>query len=198
MTDPKLFLAVVTVLLIAVGCERSADPGVADQDALSNIQGAKADIEPTSGNSGPEGRAVFTPSEEGDVMKVHVSLTGLSPGLHGFHIHQHPDCSNDGKAAGGHFNPTENPHGGPRASRHHVGDLGNIEADSQGRVDAVLKADQLAFTGLHNILNHSVVVHKNRDDLRSQPSGAAGARVACGVIRPHRDDLAEEQNPASQ
>lgn len=121
----------------------------------------------------------------GDGVHVGGEIGGLSPGSHGFHVHEHGDCSAaDASSAGGHFNPTNQPHGrsGPRP--HHLGDADNIVADAEGvaRVDAHLH-DVTLGTGLANdIAGRAIVVHAKPDDYTSQPSGDAGARVACGVI----------------
>jgi Cu-Zn family superoxide dismutase len=119
---------------------------------------------------------------------VHLTgtLVGLTPGLHGFHVHEKGDCSApDAKSAGEHFNPGNRPHGGPDtpADRRHAGDLGNIEADKKGKAHVDMTIDRgLLETGERGILGRALVVHAERDDLTSQPSGAAGDRVGCGVI----------------
>lgn len=144
---------------------------------------AKAGLRPTQGND-VSGVVQFAKVEEG--VRVTASLTGLSPGKHGFHIHEKGDCSApDASSAGGHFNPEGTSHGGPDnpADKRHVGDLGNIRANQGGnayynRVDSVI-----ALRGDRSITGKAVVVHAGTDDLSSQPSGAAGPRVACGVIQ---------------
>ncbi len=141
---------------------------------------AVALLHPTDGSK-VEGTITFTKVPDG--VKVEGTVTGLTPGKHGFHIHEFGDTTSpDGKAAGGHFNPSNHPHGGLEAEQHHAGDLGNIEADASGnaRVDVTSKA--LAFTGANSILGRGLVVHAGTDDLKSQPSGEAGARAAVGVI----------------
>jgi len=133
------------------------------------------------GDSNVKGKVTFTQVEGG--VRVQAELTGLTPGEHGFHVHQYGDCAAmDGKCAGGHFNPTGAPHGGPESAERHVGDLGNITADASGKAvyDRVDKL--LALNGPHSIIGRSIIVHAGRDDLTSQPSGDAGARVGCGVI----------------
>lgn len=133
------------------------------------------------GDSGVKGKVTFT--EQVDGVEIVAELTGLAPGKHGFHVHQYGDCSMmDGKCAGGHFNPDGAPHGSPLEARRHVGDLGNVVADENGR--AVYKrVDQLiSFSGPRSIIGRSIIVHAGEDDLTSQPSGDAGARVGCGVI----------------
>jgi Cu-Zn family superoxide dismutase len=116
-------------------------------------------------------------------VRVVADITGLAPGKHGFHIHEYGDCSSeDGSSAGGHFNPAGMPHSMPASEKRHAGDLGNIEADNSGKahldyVDAVI-----SFTGPNSIVGRGVIVHEKEDDLKTQPTGNAGARLACGVI----------------
>ena len=121
--------------------------------------------------------------ETGQGVRIVAYLSGLTPGDHGFHIHAKGDCSSgDGKSAGGHFNPHIVRHGAPDSAERHVGDLGNVTAGANGnatydRVDAVV-----SFEGANRILGKGIIIHAGADDLSSQPTGAAGARVACGVI----------------
>ena len=141
---------------------------------------AVAKLNPTQGNK-TRGTVVFIREPEG--VRVVAEVTGLTPGKHGFHIHEKGDCSApDATSAGGHFNPTGAPHGAPTETRRHAGDFGNITANAQGvarfeRVDNMIKLD-----GPHSILGKAVIVHAKADDLKTQPTGDAGGRVACGVI----------------
>jgi Cu-Zn family superoxide dismutase len=127
------------------------------------------------------GKVVFTQTEKG--VKVEADIHGLTPGPHGFHIHEFGDTSgDDGMTTGGHFNPTGAPHASPTAGRRHVGDLGNIEANSDGRAKLDLVDPSLTFSGPTSILGRGLVVHAKADDLKSQPAGNAGDRVAIGTI----------------
>lgn len=124
---------------------------------------------------------------KGEMVSVHAKLTGLEPGEHGFHVHEKGDCSSaDGKSAGGHFNPHSVDHAGPDAETHHAGDLGNITANAEGVAELSVELPasfiSLAPDAANNIVGRAVVVHGGADDLKSQPSGAAGPRVGCGVI----------------
>ncbi|MFO7550430.1 MAG: superoxide dismutase family protein, partial [Haliea sp.] len=117
-------------------------------------------------------------------MRVIVELEGLEPGRHGIHIHETGDCSaDDASSAGGHFDPYDAPHGSPERAEHHVGDMGNMEADDEGRVATELTFKHLGFSGPASILQKAVVIHSGKDDLESQPAGDAGNRIGCGVIR---------------
>jgi superoxide dismutase, Cu-Zn family len=126
------------------------------------------------------GTVTFT--KVGDEVQVVADIENLSPGKHGFHIHEKGDCSAaDASSAGGHFNPTHQHHGGPTSAEHHAGDLGNITADASGKAHLDWTG-KLSLTGADSIIGKSVVVHEKEDDLKSDPAGNAGARIACGVI----------------
>jgi Cu-Zn family superoxide dismutase len=166
----------------AVGCapvEQDHDHDQ-DHDLDMTISQAVAVMSPTEGNEA-RGVVTFTRTEEGIVVVA--DLVGLEPGKHGFHIHEFGDCSaTDGTSAGGHFNPEGTEHAGPHDSSRHVGDLGNVEAGENGTAHHELTDIQIAFTGEHSIIGRGVILHAGEDDLTSQPTGAAGARVACGVV----------------
>ncbi|MDT3679020.1 MAG: superoxide dismutase family protein [Burkholderiaceae bacterium] len=142
---------------------------------------AKADVASTQGHTA-RGTVDFT--QRGDDVLVAASFSGLTPGAHGFHVHEKGDCSApDGTSAGGHFNPTGKPHGDPMQAEHHLGDLPMLQADANGnaRLNATIRGASLRG-GATNLVGRSVVVHAQRDDFRSQPAGDSGSRVACGVI----------------
>ncbi len=149
-------------------------------EEIDPITAAVAVLHPTEG-SRARGIVRFARMAEG--VRLTTDVSGVAPGQHGFHIHQLGDCTApDGTSAGGHFNPEGTPHGGPLASERHVGDLGNLEADSTGVAHYQRTDRLLALEGAHSIIGRAVIVHADPDDTRSQPTGAAGARVACGVI----------------
>jgi len=141
---------------------------------------AEAKLAPTSGNI-TTGTVVFR--QKGNDIEVTAHVAGLTPGAHGFHIHEKGDCSApDGMSAGGHFNPTGQPHGHPHQGPHHAGDMPQLEADAYGnaRLSAVLPG--LTLEGAHGIVGKGVIVHAAPDDFKTQPTGNSGARMACGVI----------------
>jgi Cu/Zn superoxide dismutase len=146
----------------------------------STITKAVAVLHATKGNS-VSGIVRFEAVVGG--VRVVADITGLTPGKHGFHIHEYGDCSaDDGTSAGGHFNPAGMPHSSPSSKERHVGDLGNIEADKNGKAHLDYVDTMISFSGKNSIIGRGVVVHEKEDDLKTQPTGAAGARVACGVI----------------
>jgi superoxide dismutase, Cu-Zn family len=139
-----------------------------------------AKLNPASGSQ-VTGTVTFKSAAEG--TQVVVDLSGLKPGKHGLHIHEKGDCSApDASSAGAHFNPTHSHHGGPTTPDRHAGDFGNIEADASGKVHVELKDKNLKMNGPDSIVGKSLVVHEKEDDLKTDPSGNSGARVACGVI----------------
>jgi Cu-Zn family superoxide dismutase len=130
----------------------------------------------------------FTLVNQGSAVSIRGEITGLAPGKeYGFHVHEFGECAPpDFTSAGGHFNPTEDPHGGPDAAARHLGDLPNAKADENGRATIDVTAEGVTFVDMDGapteILGKSLVVHAMPDDYKTQPSGNAGARIACGVI----------------
>jgi len=142
---------------------------------------ATAKLEATRGNAAA-GTVTF--SQQGDRVMVHARVEGLKPGQeHGFHVHEKGDCSSgDGMSTGGHFNPTGKPHG-PQDADHHVGDLPALKADANGRADARFHVTGVTVgSGVADIVGKGLIVHAMPDDYRTQPTGNAGGRIACGVI----------------
>lgn len=124
-------------------------------------------------------------AERHDRVLVHVDLSGLAPNSeHGFHIHDKGDCSAaDASSAGGHFNPDQSSHGAATGSAHHAGDLPSLVADATGHVNADFVLENVTLgDGPRSIVGRALIVHRDRDDFVTQPSGNSGARIACGVI----------------
>jgi Cu-Zn family superoxide dismutase len=151
----------------------------ADSESITK---AVALLLPTKAVTGSDisGRVTFT--QNGRTIHVHAEISGLSPGAHGFHVHEFGVWSEDGMASGGHFNPSKSPHAGPDSTKRHVGDLGNVTANANGHVTYEVDDPHMSFHGPHSIIGRGLVVHEKADDLKSQPSGNAGARLAVGVI----------------
>jgi Cu-Zn family superoxide dismutase len=147
----------------------------------ADIKQAIAVLHPTAGQK-CHGTIRFT--QEGSSVKVVAHVEGLEPGKkHAFHIHQYGDCSApDAMSAGGHYNPEGHPHGLPETDKRHAGDLGNLQADNEGKAHYEITVSNISLLGHHNpIIGRSVIVHAKTDD-GGQPVGNAGARIACGVI----------------
>lgn len=163
---------------------------------LKSTKPVEVALRPTAGNS-VAGTLLVT-SDPGGVH-FHGHLTGLAPGsTHGFHIHEHGDCSSpDGSGAGGHFNPTRTAHGDPAGMTHHAGDIANQVADAQGAVDVDVTVPGVSLgTGASDdALGRSLIVHRDADDYTGQPSGNSGPRLACGVILRQQSSTPEHKTP---
>ena len=128
------------------------------------------------------GKAVLV--ETADGVRVTLSVSGISPGLHGAHVHENGDCSSaDGKSAGGHFNPGGHDHGMPSVDQRHLGDLGNVDvnADGEGKLEIHAPGANLKPGDPSSFLGRAIIVHEKKDD-GGQPVGNAGGRIGCGVI----------------
>ena len=145
---------------------------------------AVATLTGTKGHEGVKGTIEFVEEKDGVLVTAHVE--GLTPGDHGFHIHEKGDCSApDATSAGGHFNPSSHKHGAPDAAEHHEGDLGNLTAGKDGKADKTLTLhDVTVGEGATSVAGKGFIIHDKADDFTTQPTGNAGARVACGVITP--------------
>ena len=138
---------------------------------------AVAEIKSVSKTS-VKGRVQFDQADRGKV-RVTAEVRGLKPNAQlGFHLHEFGDCSNKGLSAGGHFNPKGHKHGGPSHKERHLGDLGNLKTDAKGQ--AVYS--KVIPGKLYKFLGRSIVIHSKTDDLKTQPAGASGGRVACGIV----------------
>jgi Cu-Zn family superoxide dismutase len=163
----------ILALAALAGCQ-----SMSDEPARANAQ-----LQPTKGNK-TFGEATF--EQRGNKVHVVVYVQGLKPGQeHGLHIHEVGDCSSgDGMSAKGHFNPFGKPHGSPGTAERHAGDLPALKAEKNGRAKVDVEVDVITVTpGPASIIGKAVIVHADPDDYKTQPTGNAGARLACGVIR---------------
>jgi superoxide dismutase, Cu-Zn family len=194
----KLILALLvplTAIAFVVGCESNSNAQADTSDhkhdakggehktAIANVTPSKASAtQPASGQA--KGKIEFHQTGE----KVHISgeISGLTPNAkHAIHIHEKGDLSApDLMSTGGHYNPEKHPHGGPTTSKSiHAGDLGNLQANDKGVAKMDLTVDNISLGGAKNdVLGKAVIIHAKEDDLKSQPSGNAGARIGGGVI----------------
>jgi superoxide dismutase, Cu-Zn family len=142
---------------------------------------ATARLEAKSG-SAVSGTVSFTPA--GQKVRIEARVAGLTPGEHGFHVHESGDCgAADASSAKGHFNPAAKAHGHHGGSERHTGDMPNLVADAGGNARLSAELDLLTLTdGPTGILNRSVVIHADPDDYKTQPAGNSGKRIACGTI----------------
>ena len=190
-------LALPLALLLIAGCASDPEPAAPPDSTFTSDAGPEslvpgADVATAVltelDGSGVSGTVTFRQVE--DALRIRVRVEGLAPGEHGFHIHAGDSCAPDsagtpGGAALGHLNPLASPHGPPSAPKlnRHAGDLGNVTAGPDGVAAGVVVDSLLALSGPTSVMGRAVIVHAGRDDLESQPSGDAGARVACGVVR---------------
>jgi Cu-Zn family superoxide dismutase len=202
----RLIAVLITSLaLLAIGCDsmgKDKDKSSMSKSSASGASGmqagggnmankvAVAQVKPSQAattqpvNNNVSGTVTFTQTAP-DTVVVMVDLTGFEPNSkHGFHIHDKGDLSaRDLSSAGGHFNPAGHKHGGPDSTMSHAGDLGNITANADGNVKTEITAHGIALDKSNmGIIGRSVIVHAKEDDLKTDPAGNSGARVAGGVI----------------
>lgn len=176
------------------GHDHAADPAAADHDHGTDSNHAHGDPGPTgeavataelSAKSGASltGEAVFAATADGHSLTV--TVENAPPGPHAVHIHETGDCSAaDGTSAGGHWNPEGVDHGAWGGDAHHLGDIGNMVVGEDGTGTIVLSTDRwtVGDGAPTDVLGKSIIVHVGADDFTTQPTGAAGGRIGCGVI----------------
>jgi Cu-Zn family superoxide dismutase len=166
-------IALIVVAALVAGCQST--PG--------GPLRATAGLEPSKGSK-TKGEVTF--EQSGGKVRVLANVAGLKPGQeHGFHIHEVGDCSSgDGMSTKGHFNPFGKPHGHFGGGERHAGDLPALKADKSGRAKLDAEIDVITLEpGPASIIGRGLIVHADPDDYRTQPTGNAGARIACGVIK---------------
>ena len=169
--NPKIFS--ITVAVALAGCAHFGGSGPV----------ARANLQPTLCNTA-SGTVIFT--QVGDKVRVEANLSGLKPnGEHGFHIHEKGDCSSgDGMSTGGHFNPLGKPHGHHDGMERHAGDLPALKADGAGNAKLSVVLDVISMLpGATSVVGRGMIVHRDADDYKTQPTGNAGPRIACAVIQ---------------
>jgi superoxide dismutase, Cu-Zn family len=171
-------------LVLFIGLAATALTGC---EAMQSMWGggvkATANLQPTKGST-VRGTANF--EQRGDKVRVAADISGLRPnGEFGFHVHELGDCSSgDGMSAKGHFNPFGKPHGSPSGAERHAGDLPSLKSDASGTARLTVEVDTISVgSGPANIVGRGLIVHVQPDDFKTQPTGNAGARSACGVIQ---------------
>jgi Cu-Zn family superoxide dismutase len=172
----KIALAAFAAAVLLAACQTTPDEPLR----------ASAQLKPTKGNK-TYGEVTF--QQVGAAVQIQAVVQGLKPGAeYGFHIHEVGDCSSDGMSAKGHFNPYGEPHGKYDSANRHAGDLPSLNApaknNKRGRARLLVQVDTITLEpGPTNIIGRAVIVHAQPDDYRTQPTGNAGARLACGVIK---------------
>jgi Cu-Zn family superoxide dismutase len=173
----KKQIALTLITLAFIGCNNSAEP-VVTKNAIATI----------IAKSGSNASGTLKFSETNKIVKMTISLSGLTPGnQHAIHIHALGDCSAvDGSSAGGHWNPTNKSHGvWGGGAPFHLGDIGNMVADTNGNATFTRGTDLWCIDcedENKNIVGKAIILHAGFDDFSGQPSGNAGARIGCGAI----------------
>ena len=168
----------IRLFALAAVAALAACAGMSDEGQRASVQ-----LQPTKGNKA-SGTVNF--HQRAGKVRVVADVSGLVPGReHGFHIHEAGDCSSgDGMSAKGHFNPHMKPHGHHGGAERHAGDLPSLKADEKGNAKLEQDVDIITVApGPAGIVGRGVIVHADPDDYKTQPTGNAGARLACGVIQ---------------
>ncbi|KAF8049231.1 hypothetical protein N665_2269s0004 [Sinapis alba] len=166
---------------------KSVSFSASKKKSLTIVSAAKKAVAVLNGNSDVKGVVTLTQQDTGPT-KVNVRITGLTPGPHGFHLHEFGDTTNGCISTGPHFNPKNMTHGAPQDEIRHAGDLGNIIANADGVAETTLEDNQIPLTGPNSVVGRAFVVHELKDDLGkgghelSLTTGNAGGRLACGVV----------------
>ncbi len=178
MKTNKVIMDVVRVGAVLIGIALAGCAGIS-----GGGPSAVAVFESSKGAT-TSGTVTFT--QVGDKVRVDAEVSGLKPNAeHGFHVHEKGDCSSgDGMSTGGHFNPVGKPHGLHTTMERHAGDLPSLQANAQGVAKMRVTMDIITVTaGLTSIVGRGLIVHRDPDDYKSQPTGNAGPRIACAVIK---------------
>ncbi len=170
----KRFAIVSAMLLAGVAMAKKA-PAKKAKEATVVVEGKSG--------STLTGKATFT--EKGKEVTFKLDVEKVAPGEHAVHIHEKGDCSSpDGKSAGGHWNPGNQPHGQWGHDGHHLGDIGNFTVGADGKGSFTLTTDKwtIGDGGVSDVSGKAIIVHEKVDDFKTQPTGNAGGRIGCGVI----------------
>jgi Cu-Zn family superoxide dismutase len=187
------FMLAIFTMINVTSCKKDKKEEVKEKDSTemntsetSSDQDKKVQVtlEAKSGSS-VSGTAVFR--QEGDSVTMTAVVGGLTEGTHAIHIHETADCSSvDGKSTGGHWNPTNEPHGKwGSTDGFHKGDIGNLIANANGNATITMTTDKWCIgcgDANKDVLGKAIIIHEGIDDFKTQPTGDAGGRVSCGGI----------------
>lgn len=186
-------LAITLSAIISCGettsTENTDDSAAMSTDEMGTASDAAAHAEAvltgTKADTTVDGRVAFDVDNGRVKMMLDVTIPKMANKSVAVHIHEHPDCGDDGSAAHGHWNPTGAPHGKWGVDSFHLGDIGNVQLDAQGKGTMEMTTDLWALGSdtARGVMNRAIIVHSGVDDYKSQPSGNAGSRIGCGVIK---------------
>lgn len=193
-----LFFAALWLMMLATVAARIPAKGFLEVKTVTAFSFITRNSKPPNGTSTPVKGTVKMIQRvgaacSGSVTMMTVHISGLTPNSpHGFHIHQYGDIYTDGcQSTGGHYNPFNHTHGAPTDKIRHVGDLGNLETDENGEINAEINDHVVSLVGPYTVIGRAFVIHQKRDDLgrgtgparnESLKTGNAGARLGCGII----------------
>ena len=172
----------VVLATVALGLGVTGCPKKEKKEEAPKVTRAGGILEARSGSK-ITGNAIFEPTGDGR-LKLTINVQNVTPGDHAVHVHETGDCSAlDASSAGGHFNPDEMEHGAPGAPEHHAGDLGNMNVKEDGTGSMTVTTKSLELKGKRGVIGKALIVHERPDDMKTQPTGGAGGRIGCAVIK---------------
>jgi len=182
MTNKHGIVLIALVGLVAAGCGGGTEEAEDSSQSARTIRRGIAYIDPKSGSE-LTGKALFL-NEPGQVA-LQIDIENAPPGELAVHIHETGDCSApDGTSAGSHWNPTDEAHGKWEDGAFHLGDIGNVVIgdDGTGAITMTTGRWSMGTGEVNDVLGKAIIVHEQADDFNTQPTGAAGKRIGCGVI----------------
>ena len=203
----KTFMVAGLAALLVTACNNESDtktttdstPGTAmvtgdtatgamapmDTAGVPMVQSAMVNIEGTYPDTAVTGTAKFTAADGKVKMELEIMVPMKAGKSVAVHLHEHGDCGDNGKMSHGHWNPTKEDHGKWGTAPYHRGDIGNVKLDAKGRGTLTVTTDLWTLGGKPdmNILGKALIVHGGVDDYKTQPTGNAGSRIGCGVIK---------------
>ncbi len=186
----------VTASLALVSCGTSTSSDTAnDTSSMSSMDSSVAPAEPvthaeavisgTKADTTVDGTASFDADSGKVKLTLNLTIPKMANKTVAVHIHEHPDCGDNGMATHGHWNPTGAQHGKWGGASFHLGDIGNVKLDGEGKGTLEMSTDlwTLGSDTASSVLNHAIIVHNGVDDYTTQPTGNAGGRIGCGIIK---------------